>query len=203
MKLYITPGSPYARMTRIVVIEKELGGRVETIVAQTRTADSPYYHINPSGRVPFLVRDDGIGYEESALICAYLDHIDKRPAFDLPVDASDPWEGWRMEAYARSLLDGLAVWGRELARPKSEQSAFTIEHERVRSERMTDLWESKMDHPVMRAALNMAQLTLACALGLEVRNPDFNWRPRHPKLAAWYDRTAGRPSFKSTLPPRP
>jgi glutathione S-transferase len=68
---------------------------------------------------------------------------------------------------------------------------------------MTDLWESKMDHPVMRGALNMAQLTLACALGLEVRNQDFAWRPQHPKLAAWYDRVAGRPSFNSTLPPRP
>ena len=29
MKLYITPGSPYARMARIVVIEKGLESRVE------------------------------------------------------------------------------------------------------------------------------------------------------------------------------
>ena len=47
MKLYITPGSPYARMARIVVLEKGLQGRVEVIVAKTRTADSPYYDINP------------------------------------------------------------------------------------------------------------------------------------------------------------
>jgi glutathione S-transferase len=187
-------------MARIVVSEKELSKRVEIIVAQTRTADSPYYKINPSGRVPYLVRDDGVGYEESALICAYLDHVDNRPAFDLPISA-EPWEGWRMEAYARSLLDGLAVWGRERARPKTEQSPFTIEHERVRAERMIDLWESKMDHPVMRGALNMAQVTLACALGLEVRNPEFVWRARQPKLASWYDRLAARPSFRSTLPP--
>ncbi len=201
MKLYVTPGSPYARMARIVVIEKELGNRVETIVAQTRTADSPYYNINPSGRVPYLMRDDGIGYEESALICAYLDHLDNRPAFDLPVGA-EPWEGWRMEAHARSLLDGLAVWGREMARSKNEQSPATIEHERARGERMTRYWESKSDHPVMQGALNMAQLTLACALGLEVRNSDFVWRTRNPKLAAWYDRIAERPSFKATVPPR-
>jgi glutathione S-transferase len=42
LKLYITPGSPYARMARIVVLEKELEGRVETVVAKTRVADSPY-----------------------------------------------------------------------------------------------------------------------------------------------------------------
>ena len=50
MKLYVTPGSPYARMARIVVLEKKLAERVEIIAAQTRVADSPYYRINPSGR---------------------------------------------------------------------------------------------------------------------------------------------------------
>ena len=43
MQLYITPGSPYARMARIVVIEKGLQNRVEIISARTRVADSPYY----------------------------------------------------------------------------------------------------------------------------------------------------------------
>ena len=76
MKLYITPGSPYARMARIVVI---LERRVEIVAAQTRVADSPYYRINPSGRVPYLIRDDGVGLEESAVICAYLDHLDGDP----------------------------------------------------------------------------------------------------------------------------
>ena len=76
MKLYITPGSPYARMARIVVLEKGLQSRVEIIVAQTRRADSPYYRINPSGRVPYLVGDDGVRLEESAVICAYLDRLD-------------------------------------------------------------------------------------------------------------------------------
>jgi hypothetical protein len=84
IKLYITPGSPYARMARIVALEKGLAERVETVAAKTRTADSPYYGINPSGRVPYLVREDGVGMEESALICAYLDHLDGRPAFELP-----------------------------------------------------------------------------------------------------------------------
>jgi len=83
MKLYITPTSPFARMVRIVVVEKGLESRVEIIVARTRTADSPYYRINPSGRVPYLVRDDGVGLEESALICSYLDRLDGKPVFEL------------------------------------------------------------------------------------------------------------------------
>src|SRR5437773_12286563 len=99
MKLYITPGSPYARMARIVVLEKGLERRVQIIAAQTRTADSPYYCINPSGRVPYLIRDDGVGLEESAVICAYLDHLEGSPVFDLPPD-DQGWEARRLEALA-------------------------------------------------------------------------------------------------------
>ena len=53
MKLFITPGSPYARIARITVIEKRLESLVEVIVAQTRTSNSPYYAIDPSGRAPY------------------------------------------------------------------------------------------------------------------------------------------------------
>ena len=200
MKLYITPGSPYARMARIVVLEKGLQERVETIVAKTRAADSPYYAINPSGRVPYLVADDGSGFEESAVICAYLDRLDGKPVFDLP-GGDKAWEARRLEALARSLLDGLSVWGREILRPENERSPTVIEHEKERARRMTDAWEREIGHPLMRGALNMIQLTLACALGLEARNPGFLWRAGHPALAVWFDRIAARPSFTATAPP--
>jgi len=199
MKLYITPGSPYARMARIVVLEKGLQSRVGIIVAQTRRADSPYYRINPSGRVPYLIRDDGVGLEESAVICAYLDHLDGNPLFDLP-DGDQAWEVRRLEGLARSMLDGLAVWGREILRPPDERSPSVLQHEADRSRRMADLWEVEIDHPLMHGALNMVQLTLACALGLEARNPDLHWRPGHPKLGARFGQIAARPSFVATAP---
>ena len=200
MKLYITSGSPYARMARIVVIEKGLENRVEIIAAQTRLADSPYYKINSSGRVPYLIRDDGVGLEESALVCAYLDHLDGKPVFDLP-DGAQGWEARRLEALARSMLDGLAVWGRELTRPQNERSPTVIEHETTRSERMADVWEREIDHPLMCGALNIVQITLACALGFEPRLPDFHWRQGHPKLCKWFGPIAARPSLASTAPP--
>jgi glutathione S-transferase len=202
MKLYVTPGSPYARMARIVVIEKGLERRVEIIAAQTRRTDSPYYRVNPSGRVPYLVRDDGVGLEESAFICDCLDHLDGHPAFDIPNGVKDGWEARRLEALARSMLDGLAVWNREIVRPENERSPTVIAHEAQRSRRMADLWEKEVDHPLMRGALNIVQLTLACALGLDARIPEFRWRPGHPKLCAWYDPIAARPSFAATVPPR-
>ena len=200
MKLYITEGSPYARRARIVILEKGLAGRVEVIAAQTRDADSPYYRINPSGRVPYLVRDDGVGLEESALICAYLDHLDGKSAFDLPA-GDEAWDARRLEALARSMMDGLSVWNRELSRPQQERSPAVISHETQRGGRMVDLWEPEIGHALMRGALNMVQMTLACALGLDARNPDFRWRPGHPKLSDWYDHIAVRPSFAATAPP--
>jgi glutathione S-transferase len=201
MKLYISPGSPYARMARIVVLEKGLESRVEIIPAQTRLADSPYYRINPSGRVPYLMRDDGVGLEESAVICAYLDNLDGKPAFDLPA-GDQAWGARRLEALARSMVDGLTVWSREVTRPENERSPTVIQHESDRSRRMADLWELEIDHPLMRGALNMAQITLGCALGLEARNPHLHWRPSHPKLCDWFGPIAARPSFAATAPPR-
>ena len=201
MKLYATPGSPYARMVRILVIEKGLQSRVEVIFAQTRSAGSPYYQINPSGRVPYLVRDDGVGLEESALICDWLDQLDGKPAFGLPAGEA-AWEARRLEGLARSLMDGLAVWLRELYRPENERSPGVIRHEADRAARLLALWEREIAHPYMRGPLNMAQLTLACALGLEARNRDFEWRSGHPRLLDWYRPIAARPSFQATAPPK-
>jgi len=187
-------------MARIVVFEKGLERRVEIIAAQTRRAESPYYGINPSGRVPYLIRDDGVGLEESAVICAYLDHLDGNPAFDLPA-GEEQWEARRLEGLARSMLDGLAVWSREILRPVSERSPTVVQHEADRSRRMADIWEAEIDHPLMHGVLNLVQITLACALGLDARIPEFRWRPEHPKLRAWFDPIAARPSFAATAPP--
>src|SRR5688500_1231740 len=180
-------------MARIVVIEKGLESRVEVIFAQTRTAGSPYYQINPSGRVPYLVRDDGVGMEESALICDYFDRLEGKAAFALPLGEAG-WDARRLEALARSLMDGLSVWLRE-------RSPGVIRHETDRASRMVDLWEREIEHPYMSGALNMAQLTLACALGIEARNPHLDWRTGHARLCRWYDRLAARPSFAATAPP--
>lgn len=200
MKLYFTPGSPYARMVRVVVIEKGLQGRVETEIAQTREPDSPYYNINPSGRVPFLVLNDGSGMEGSATICAYLDQIDGAPKLTIPQGA-DNWQARRFESSAQSTLDGLAVWGRELRRPKNQRSATTVAHEAARAARMLGVWERHAQHPLLTGPLNMVQIVLACALGLEPRTLGIQWHASHPDLSSWYSSVSCRPSFVATQPP--
>ena len=142
MKLYVTMTSPYARLARIVVHEKGLAGRVEIVAARTRAPGSPYYAVNPSGRVPYLVTGDGVGLEDSQVVCAYLDGLDASPRFH---PASDPdWSHRRLEAYGRSLLDGIAVWAREKPRPESERSPTTLAHEGARAPRIADFFEAQV-----------------------------------------------------------
>ena len=202
MKLYTTLTSPYGRMARIVMLEKGLEDRVEVIVPETRIENSPYYKINPSGRVPFLLLDDGTGLEDSTLICHYFDYVDGKPQFSA-APGLDGLEARRLDAMARSMLDGISLWSREyIYRPEEIHSQFIIGHEQARAYRLADAFEAEMDNPVMAGPLSMAQITLACTLhGRDGRPAGYDWRKGHPKLSAWVDRIGERPSVSGTLPP--
>ena len=200
LKLYVTTNSPFARLARIVVLEKGLESRVEQIIAKTRQANSPYYQVNPSGRVPCLVLPDGRRLEDSQLVCHYLDHLDAAPRFEPPAGDAG-LEVRRLEGLARSLVEGVSVWIREGFRPPDEQSPGVIAHERERAVRLVDVWESEVGHPALQGSLgNMAQLTLITALHLERWNPDFKWRVGHPNLVKWAESLADRPSIRDTMP---
>ena len=200
LRLYVTQNSPYARLARIMVSEKGLKDKVEQIVAQTRSIDSPYYEINPSGRVPCLILPDGVCLEESQLVCSYLDNLDHAPRFE-PPPGDNGFHVRRLEAMARSLADGISVWIREGFRPPQERSAGVIAHERNRAARLIEIWEKEVTHPVMGGKLsNMAQMTLLVALHLERWNPDFEWRENHPNLVNWAESLADRPSIQETMP---
>lgn len=194
MKLYITPTSPYARLVRIVVREKGLEDRVAEIPVTTRTADTPYYAINPSGRVPCLALPDGRLMEDSALICDYLDELDGAPAFARPT-GPDRWSFAMAEARARSLLDGLAVLIRERHRPGDEQSPTVIAHELARARRLLPVWEAEAEAPVLTGPLNHVQLLLAIALQTAEERAGLDIRSDCPRLGAWLDGIAARPAL--------
>lgn len=200
MKLYVTYTSPYARLARILVLEKGLGDRVEIIEAKTRTANSPYYQVNPSGRVPYLIDDAGVGMEDSPLICAYLDSLDGKPQFHHSVHASD-WSYRRLEASARSMCDGFTVWSREMYRPENERSPSVLAHEVARSRRMADFFEARVSDPVMLGEPSMLQLTLAVALDFAHKRGLGDLAGERPRLASWTRRICERPSMQATAIP--
>lgn len=200
MQLFITEFSPYVRMTRILLREKGLQASVEEVVALTRKKNSPYYEINPSGRVPYLRGSNGLEVQGSRLILEYLDQLDNKPILESS-DHDNYWEYARLEASALIVMDGVSVWSRELKRAGNDRSQAVIDHEKTRAARMLGKWETEIDNNMMRGALNYPQLTLACALCMDQWNPFFEWRNEHPKLAAWLKPWETRPSFSDTEPP--
>ena len=201
MHLYVTYTSPYARLARLLVVEKALADSVEIIEAKTRTPGSPYYNINPSGRVPYLIDDAGVGMEDSQLICAYLDCLDGKPRFHPPQNHSN-WAYRRLEAAARSMCDGISVWGREINRPANERSPSVLAHEAARSQRMADFFEAEVTDPLLQGTLTMAHLILAVAIELAHQRGLGDLTDGRPQLARWMQRIADLPSMRATAPPR-
>jgi glutathione S-transferase len=200
MKLYITPGSPYARLARIVVLEKGLGERVAVIEAQTRRADSAYYRINPSGRVPYLVDDSGTGMEDSEVICAYLDSLDGKPRFHDAARDSD-WAYRRLEATARSFCDGISVWIREARRRENERSPGVLAHELARADRLADVFEVEATQPLLQGPVRMAHLRLAVSLEVARARRMGDLTAGRTVLAAWLQPFLAMASLRATAPP--
>jgi len=199
MKLYVTFTSPYARLTRILVLEKALEDRVEIIAAKTRAVDSPYYQVNPSGRVPYLIDDSGVGMEDSQLICAYLDNLDGKPRFHDPWRQTD-WAYQRLEFAARNMCEGICVWVREMARPAGERSPTTFAHDAARGQRMADVFEGRMADPMIQGAPNMAQLILAVALDVARKRGFGDLTTGRQQLANWMRSLSALPSMQKTAP---
>jgi glutathione S-transferase len=197
MKLYVTLTSPYARLARVVVIEKGLQGHVDIIEAKTRTVDSPYYAINPSGRVPSLVDEAGVGMEDSQLVCAYLDGLDGKPWLRHALADGD-WTYRRFEATARSFCDGISVWVREMSRPENERSPTVLAHEVARSQRMADFFTSLVDDPLMTGPPSMGQLLLAVSLEAARKRGPADLVAGRPALAAWLQRLSDYPAMRAT-----
>ena len=197
MELFVTKNSPYARLIRVLIYELNIQDRVIVTLAKTRVKNSPYYEINPSGRVPYFISDDGIRLEDSELICEYLCALHESKLWAFPGD-NEEWELRRLHSQCRSFLDGVSVWLREMVRPSNERSPAVIAHEQDRAARLSEVWETEIKSSYMQGALNRTQLTLCCALELERLLSDFDWRTGHPHLVKWYEQMALRPSLQET-----
>ena len=199
MKLHVTLTSPYARIARAAVIEHSLENEVEVVVAQTRQANSPYYAVATSGRVPVLELD-GRTLEETDIIVAYLDEIGHGARLTRAHSDAE-WEQGRLHGLARSFVDGIGVWGRELRRPREDQSDTIIAHEKARADRLINLWEREISSPLMQGDLTATQLTLYCALDALTFYCGIEATPNHPNLQAWRANLGARPSLQATPPP--
>src|SRR4051812_10237309 len=99
MKLYQTYASPFPTRVRLLLYAK--GIAVEIVEPPgfhaSTEAKGDYLQINPIGRVPTLVLDDGRALPESEVICEYLEDAFPEPS----LRPSDPFERARMRLLSR------------------------------------------------------------------------------------------------------
>lgn len=182
MILYISPGSPFARIIRVLMRDRALAA--EEVVVPLRDPTSPLLEHSPPGRVPTL-RDGEHILVEVPLILAHLGW--------LPAEA----RARGRLGQALSLLEGIAVWNRDLRRPPEQRSAAFHAVELARATRILDATDPGDYDPFTPEGV-----ALACALGYcERRHTVFRWREGRRTLAAWFDATTARPAFADTIPP--
>jgi glutathione S-transferase len=199
MRLFYSSGSPFARMVRVALRETALLPRVTEVEATLRDPASAILPVNPVGRVPTLLLPDGTALTETVLILDFLDTLGAAHRL-LPAAGAPRWAAVAALGRAIGMMDGIAVWNRELRRPEHERSPGVIAQEIIRANRVADALDAEAGQ--MSRTPDAPGIALGCLLGYaERRHRIWPWRERRPALAAWFDGLAARPSFAATLPP--
>lgn len=196
MKLFYSPASPYARKVRAVAVEAGLDGRLELVTAAPLDSADPLHAVNPLGRVPALVTEEGNWLVDSPVICEYLDYMGGSGLF--PPAGEARWEALRLQALGDGLMDSSVPWRQELMRPEDERSAEWL----ARREQQVRATLHYLEHsPGSLGHWNIGTLSVACAWDyLHFRFGDHGWSAQFPTLAVWYDRVKSKPSLAQTQP---
>ena len=201
MKLIGSLASPYVRKVRVVLAEKKLDYQfaLENVWASETTIQK----LNPLGKVPSLIMEDGTVMIDSRVMVEYLDTL--TPVCKLlPPNGRERADIKCWEALADGMLDAaILVRLERTLRPPEQQSADWI----ARQLRKVELGLASMadklgDQPYCAGIhYSLADVAVGCALGwLTFRFPEIDWRDTHPNLARLHDKLAERPSFKDTVP---
>lgn len=202
MKLRYSPTSPYVRKVLVSAMELGLAERIERVPANPWDPDDDLPNSNPLGKVPALETDEGELLFDSFVICDYLDSLQAPPQL-LPSDGSERRRVLQQHALADGILDAAVLRLIERARrPEALRWPEWADRQKDKIERALKLAEAgSLEAPAGSARLDLAQITLGCALGyLDFRFPDEDWRARYPKLAAWYEAVSARPALRETVP---
>ena len=82
MKLSNVSTSPFVRKVRACAITRGIDQKIELVPTNLAAASPEFMAINPLGKVPALVTDDGVALFDSPVICEYLDSVgDALPMF--------------------------------------------------------------------------------------------------------------------------
>ena len=151
--------------------------------------------INPMGKIPVLVRDDGPAIYDSRVISRFLN--DRAEAGLYP--KTQLWDVLTLEATGDGICDAAVLMVYEgRSRPEGAQYAPWVEAQWAKIARALDVLENRT-MPLLTAPLNIGQIAVGCALGyLDFRHADRGWRDGHEALSKWYTNFAERASMQAT-----
>ncbi len=201
MKLIGSLASPYVRKVRVVLAEKKLDYQfeLENVWAPDTTIDK----LNPLGKVPSLVMEDGNVMIDSRVMVEYLDTL--TPVCKLlPPNGRDRADVKCWEALADGMLDAAIIVRLERTqRPAALQSEDWMARQMRKVRLGLASLSDKLGESAYCAGIHysLADVAVGCTLGwLAFRFPEITWRDDYPNLARLYDKLSERQSFKDTAP---
>jgi len=200
MKLVTSLTSPYGRKVRVVLAEKKIPFQLQ--VENPWLPDSPVPSLNPLGKVPVLVLEDGVSVFDSRVIVEYLDHVSP-VAHLIPSEPKSRMVVRGVEALADGVTDAaVAVYLEKKRAPEKQSSDWLILQEKTLFRGLEALSEALGEKPwFLGNSMTLGDVACGCMLGyLGLRFPEIDWRTAHPNLAKLYDKLMTRASFKETVP---
>lgn len=195
MQLHLNATSPFARVARIVALEK--GIELELCWSDPWSDQAELLAVNPLARVPVLVCDDGESIGESLLIALHLDSLSSRTPL-LP--AARQAAVLHLAGQGIGLME--AAFNRVIARKHEGAAAeqSLLGQRRLRAIERT-LAALEGDWPARASEqISLGDIVIAVALDyLAFRLPELDWPARFPALRQCHARLAARKSFSSTV----
>jgi glutathione S-transferase len=202
MYLYNSPNSPYGRKARVIIHELDMTSRVEDKFI-TLPADAKFRAVNPLGKIPALILDDGSVIYDSPVICEFLDELGQGhffPRAGLFKAAEGRWRALTLQALGDGLADAVVRRNQERRAPESKPRDETIE----RQTRSIEASLAVADRACLKfpKVPTIGEVAIACAIGyMDLRVPEDGWRERYKNLAAWIEEFSRWPSMAATKPP--
>jgi len=196
MKVITAPASPFGRKVRVAIIELALEDKVEVEIFPVQELPTRAAPVNPLGKIPVLIRDDGSTLYDSAVICEYLDAL-AGGAKLFPASGEARWAALRLQALGGGIGEAATLIGGERNRPEPIRFAPFVQSQSAKIARAADALEKIAD--AFGSTVQIGQIAVACGLGYaDFRIPDLDWRGGHPNLTRWFEGFAQRPSMART-----
>jgi glutathione S-transferase len=176
--------SPYGRKVRIVTDILGLNDRMKLQHANTVDPNDPLLGINPLGKIPALITEDGQVIYDSRVIIDYLETTYGEGRI-IPRDPAARFRQLTLAALAEGINDALLLIAYEKRFREPEQaSQVWLDRQYGKLERSFPAVIECLDE--FKAPL-VSSVTLACALGYADWRQQIDWRARWPVLVDWLD----------------